>query len=95
MGLRWDEDRDTGGWTAVAEGAGWDGSDVAVGRVGRALRPPPERSGWSARYWGRDESRRYHVGTGEDPAVVGGLWASLEEAREAVEEAHAGVASCE
>lgn len=95
MALRWRHDSDAGGWTAVLEGGAWDGSDVDVGRVSRSLRPASEPSGWQARYWGRDESRRYHLGTGSDPAAVGGLWPSAEEAMAAVEEAHDPGSTCE
>lgn len=101
MAVTWRKDSDGDGSTAVLEGGGWDGSDVDVGHVSRSLRPPPEPSGWRARYWGKDDSRRYHVGTGSDPAtvdnpdVVGGLWATADLAKEAVEEAHAGPSACE
>ena len=83
-------------WSAWAEGAAWDGSDIEVGSVSLSLRPPPEPDGWRARYWGHDESARSaHVYGGNDLTAVGDLWPSSQEAKEAVEERHAGVASCE
>jgi len=88
MGLKWTESSDGGCWTAWAPLA-WDGSDLEVGYVMRS------GVGWRARYWGRDQAARTGPAMGVDRTAVGGLWPSAEEAREAVEEAHAGVAACE
>jgi hypothetical protein len=91
MALRWTID-DDGIHTAWHPNGAWDGSDLDVGHVTRRVRH--DHSGWHARYWGHTESKRWHTGTGTDPAAIGGLWGSLEEAKAAVEEAHAGVEAC-
>lgn len=86
--IRWQNDGD-GHWSAWAVGEAWNGEDLEVGSVSRSLRPPPEESGWRARYWGRAESLRYHTGTGADPAVVG-TWPTIRQAKAELEERHGG-----
>lgn len=89
MGLRW----------TVQQGMvdGWDVwiawvDDVDVGMVSRNTWPV-DVNGWRAQYWGDDQDGRSGLRMGRGRSEVGGLWASPDEARRAVEERHARTAS--
>jgi hypothetical protein len=71
----------------------WD-DDVDVGHVSRSLWPV-DVDGWRAHYWGHDQMLRGGPRLGADRTEVGGLWASADEAKAAVEERHAGTRACE